>query len=151
MNFKNIKRPKILTAESAIDDRGQIIFANSFDFKNIKRFYVVSNHRSRFIRAWHGHKKESKFIIVLHGTALICAVKIDNWKKPNKNQLVEKFILSEKKPKILFIPGGYANGFKTLEKNTKLLIYSTSSISQSTNDDFRFDSKYWNPWKIIER
>ena len=77
--------------------------------------------------------------------------RISNWKKPNKDQPIDKFILSEKKPKLLFIPGGYANGFKTLEKNTKILIYSTSTISQSTKDDYRFESKYWNPWKIVER
>ena len=151
MKIKMSTKPKLLNAGSAIDDRGQIIFSNSFNFKNIKRFYVVSNHKSHFVRAWHGHKKENKYLIVVQGTALVCAVRISNWKKPNKDQPIDKFILSEKKPKLLFIPGGYANGFKTLEKNTKILIYSTSTISQSTKDDYRFESKYWNPWKIVER
>ena len=39
-------------------------------------------------------------------------VKIDNWKKPSKENKVEKIILSEKKPKIIYIPKGFANGFK---------------------------------------
>ena len=77
-------KPKLLNAGSAIDDRGQIIFSNSFNFKNIKRFYVVSNHKSHFVRAWHGHKKENKYLIVVQGTALVCTVRINNWKKPNK-------------------------------------------------------------------
>ena len=71
-------KPKLLNAGSAIDDRGQIIFSNSFNFKNIKRFYVVSNHKSHFVRAWHGHKKENKYLIVVQGTALVCAVRISN-------------------------------------------------------------------------
>ena len=102
MKIKMNTKPKLLNAGSAIDDRGQIIFSNSFNFKNIKRFYVVSNHKSHFVRAWHGHKKENKYLIVVQGTALVCAVRISNWKKPNKDQPIDKFILSEKKPKLLF-------------------------------------------------
>mgnify|MGYP001363171342 FL=1 len=142
---------KLLEAGSAIDDRGEVIFANEFNMKKIKRFYIVSNHRTNFIRAWHGHKKENKYVMVLQGAAMVCAVKIDNWKKPSKNNKVERIILSEKKQKIMFIPKGYANGFKTLKSNTKIIFFSTSSTTQSLNDDFRFDYNYWNPWKIYQR
>tara|TARA_B100001121_G_C18138215_1_gene366630 strand:- start:36 stop:476 length:441 start_codon:yes stop_codon:yes gene_type:complete len=142
---------KILDAGSAIDDRGEVVFANKFDMNKIKRFYIVSNHRSNFIRAWHGHKKENKYVMVIQGAAMVCAVKIDNWKKPNKKNKVEKIILSEKKPKILFIPKGFANGFKTLKSNTKIIFFSTATTIQSSKDDFRFKFDYWNPWKILQR
>lgn len=142
---------KILEAGSAIDDRGEVIFANEFNMKKIKRFYIVSNHRTNFIRAWHGHKKENKYVMVLQGAAMVCAVKIDNWKKPSKKNKIERIILSEKKQKIMFIPKGYANGFKTLKLNTKIIFFSTSSTTQSLKDDFRFDYNYWNPWKIYQR
>ena len=39
----------------------------------------------------------------------------------------------------------------SLEANSKLLIYSTSSLSESLRDDYRYNSKYWDPWKINER
>ena len=38
-------------------------FVNDFNFENVKRFYQVENHRQGFIRAWHGHKKEGKYIL----------------------------------------------------------------------------------------
>ena len=89
--------------------------------------------------------------MVVQGAAMICAVKIDNWKKPSKENKVEKIILSEKKPKIIYIPKGFANGFKTLKSNTKIVFFSTSTIRQSLKDDFRFEYNYWNPWKISQR
>ena len=78
-------------------------------------------------------------------------MKIDNWKKPSKDLPVEKFIVTEKNPKIVHIPAGYANGFKTLAQDTKLIIFSTSTLEESKNDDFRYDSRHWNPWDIEER
>ena len=76
---------------------------------------------------------------------------IDNWEKPSKNLPVEKFIVTEKNPKIVHVPAGYANGFKTLVQDTKLIFFSTSTLEESKNDDFRYDSRYWNPWDIEER
>ena len=51
----------------SIDDRGQLLFINDFSLDKIKRFYMVENHSSGFIRAWHVHKKESKYIFVASG------------------------------------------------------------------------------------
>ena len=48
------------------DDRGFLRFVNNFDFSQVKRFYQVENHSAGFIRAWHGHKKEKKFIYSFH-------------------------------------------------------------------------------------
>lgn len=142
---------KLIDAGLAIDDRGELIFSNDFDMSKIKRFYQITNHQNFFVRAWHGHQKEEKFILVSKGSAIIAGVKIDNWKKPSKDLPVEKFIVTEKNPKIVHIPAGYANGFKTLAQDTKLIIFSTSTLKESKNDDFRYDSRHWNPWDIEER
>jgi hypothetical protein len=72
---------------------------------------MVSNHRRGFIRAWHGHKKEGKYVFVPQGSAIVCAIKIDNWENPSKNLDIERYVLSDKSPSILRIPPGYANGF----------------------------------------
>ncbi|MCX5666801.1 MAG: dTDP-4-dehydrorhamnose 3,5-epimerase family protein [Candidatus Omnitrophica bacterium] len=134
-----------------VDDRGQLLFCNDFDMAKIRRFYIVSNHSARFIRAWHGHKKERKFVFVLSGTALVAAVKIDNWKHPSKGLLVHRHVLSDQKPGILAIPPGYVNGFMTLEPDTKVLFFSTSTLEETKGDDYRYDARYWNPWEIVER
>ncbi len=135
----------------AVDDRGQLLFCNGFDMKDVRRFYLVSNHESRFIRAWHAHKKEAKFVLVVSGTALVVAVKIDNWDCPSKNVDVLRYILSDKKPGILVIPPGYANGFMTLKPDTQVMFFSTATLEQSKDDDYRYDAYYWNPWEITPR
>ena len=38
-----------------------------------------------------------------------------------------------------------------VEDNSELLIFSTSSISESLKDDIRYEYKYWNPWNIKSR
>ena len=82
---------------------------------------------------------------------IIAAVKIDNWKKPSKHLEIHRFILSAKNPAVKYVPKGYANGFKTLTVDTKLMFFSIATLEQSRNDDFRYDAYYWNPWEIVER
>jgi len=142
---------KLIEGGIAVDDRGQLTFFNNFNYSSIKRFYIVENHRENFVRAWHGHKNESKFVLCINGAALLSAIKIDNRDKPSKDLEPTKFVLSSTKPSILYIPQGYANGFMTLRKDTKLIFYSTSTLEESMNDDYRFDSYYWNSWGITER
>lgn len=135
----------------AIDDRGQIQFCNRLDLKKMRRFYIVSNHSPQFVRAWHGHKKEAKYVFVASGSAIVAAVKIDNWDHPDRRANVHRYVLSEKKPGILKIPAGYANGFKTLEEGTKIIIFSTRTLEESLGDDYRFEANYWNPWNVEPR
>ena len=118
---------------------------------DVKRFYQVSNHKPEFIRAWHAHKEESKYVFVVTGALILGLVKIDNWDNPSKNLAVKRFILSEKKPGVLFIPGGYAHGYKTLVTDTRIMFFSTASIAESAKDDYRYDANYWDPWEIVER
>ncbi len=134
-----------------IDDRGEVGFVNDFDMRLVKRFYTVVNHKPGFIRAWHGHKKESKYVTVVCGAAIIAAVKIDNWQNPSKDLEVHRHVLSASKPSVLYIPNGYANGFMTLQENAKLMFFSTSTLEQSYGDDYRYDARYWDPWSVVER
>ena len=145
------ERIELIEGGLAVDDRGQIQFCNDFNMMNIRRFYVVANHQPQFVRAWHGHKKETKYICVLSGAAIVAAVKINDWKNPDKKAPVERFVLSEKKLSVLKVPKGYANGFKTLVADTKIIIFSTSNLEESKGDDFRFEANYWNPWDVQPR
>lgn len=135
----------------SVDDRGQLSFINELDLRKYKRFYLVSNHRAEFVRAWHGHKQEAKGVVVVKGAAIVAAVPIEDWDTPAKETVVNRYVLSDKKPGILEIPPGYANGFKTLEEETILCFFSTSSLEESASDDFRFPANYWDPWNVEER
>ena len=138
----------LLNIETAVDDRGYLRFCNLFDLSQYVRFYDVINYQSNFIRAWHGHKYESKAALIREGSAMICIVKIDDWENPSKELEITKYFLSDKNPKILEIPKGCAHGFMSLEPNTKITFYSNKKTSESLNDDYRFAYNYWKPWDI---
>ena len=148
---KVLQDPILNKGGLSVDDRGEVGFVNEFDMQSVRRFYTVCNHRVGLVRAWHAHKKEKKFVTVVNGAAIVAAVRIDNWKKPSKNLVVNRYVLSAKKPVVLFIPNGYANGFMTLTEDTKLMFFSTVTLKESEGDDFRYEADYWNPWEIIER
>ena len=142
---------KIMKGGLSVDDRGEVGFVNDFDFDGVKRFYTIVNHTKGFVRAWHGHKNESKYFHVIKGSALVCAVEVDNWTRPNAAAEVKRFVLSEKSPSVLFIPKGYANGSMSLTDDAKIIVFSTSPLQDSLNDDYRFHAHYWDPWTIEER
>jgi len=141
--MESMSKPRITKGGVSIDERGKVGFVNDFNFQNIKRFYVVENSSLDVVRAFHGHLKEAKYVFVVSGSAFVAAVKINHPINPDKNVEVNKFILSEKEPNILYIPPSYANGFKSLEENTKVIFFSTDSLEESKNDDFRFPYDYW--------
>jgi dTDP-4-dehydrorhamnose 3,5-epimerase-like enzyme len=135
----------------AVDDRGELGFVNDFNFEGVKRFYTVANHRQGFVRAWHGHKREAKYVTAVSGAAVIGAVRVDNWDQPSRDLPVDRFVLSAHKPSVLYIPAGYANGFMSLTADLKLMFFSTTTLEQSQGDDFRFDARHWDIWQVVER
>ncbi|MDV2502812.1 MAG: dTDP-4-dehydrorhamnose 3,5-epimerase family protein [bacterium] len=143
--------PQLLEGGLAIDDRGEVGFVNEFIFAGVKRFYTVANHESGFVRAWHAHRHETIYVMVVQGAALIGAVEIDDWDKPSKDSKVWRYVFSSHKPSILYIPPGYANGFMSLTEDAKLVFFSTSTLEESKDDDFRYPARYWNIWTVAER
>ncbi len=140
-----------ISGNAAVDDRGAVRFCNDFDMTDVKRFYVVTNHEPRFVRAWHAHKAEEKYAYVASGAAMMAAVQIDDWESPDKSAEIHRFTLSEDKPGVLQVPGGYAHGFMTLRPDTRIFFFSTASLAQSLDDDYRYAFDYWNPWSVVPR
>ena len=134
-----------------VDDRGKIIIYNNLPLLSFKRFYFVSNHTQNFIRAWHGHKNELKAVSAIKGVAQISIVKIDEWSQPSKNLEIKTVFLTSEKPQFILIPPGSAHGLKTLSSDTELMFFSSSTVEESMNDDYRFVFDYWNPWEINYR
>lgn len=147
----NPEQPKLLEGGVAVDDRGAVRFVNGFDFQGVKRFYCVKNHRVGTVRAWHAHKNEAKYVTVLTGAAIIGAVQIDDWNNPSPTNYVNRFVLSAENPAVLFIPTGYANGFKSLTEDTLVVYFSTATIDESKDDDWRYPAHYWDIWDVVER
>ncbi len=152
-NNKNTSTLKRIEGGLAIDDRGQLRFVNDFDFQGVKRFYQVENHQIGVIRAFHGHLKEAKYVYVAKGSIILCAVPFSDKKNPDKKTVVERHILSAKKPGIIYIPAGYANGFKALEEDTAVIFFSTADMKETQGDDYRFSHDYWGNeiWEVENR
>lgn len=148
---KNSQKPYVIEGGMGVDDRGAVYFVNDFNFKGVKRFYIVTNHHSGFIRAWHAHRREAKYVTAVQGSAVVGAVQIDDWKEPSKDAEVHRYVLSADKPCVVYIPPGYANGFMSLTADAKILFFSTATLEESRVDDIRYDARYWDAWQIIER
>jgi dTDP-4-dehydrorhamnose 3,5-epimerase len=146
-----LSEPEITFGDVAVDDRGELGFVNGFHFGGVKRFYWIRNHSRGYVRAWHAHKREEKYFLPVQGAMLIGAVEIDDWEKPSKDAKVWRFTLAAHRPTILHVSAGYANGFMNLTKNARLMVFSTATLEESKQDDYRYDSRHWDIWNVAER
>ena len=100
-------KPQLVSGGVAVDDRGIVMFANDFDFAGVRRFYVLENFATSTVRAFHGHLKERKgSLVVVAGSAIVAAVRINDTAHPDRAEHVERFVLSVRKPAVLRIPAG---------------------------------------------
>jgi len=126
------------------DQRGIVRFVNDFHFENVKRFYSITHPDTSTIRAWQGHKLETKYFYVTKGSFLINWIKIDNWQQPSKDLNIKKHTLSDTQSEILIIPPGHVNGFKALEPDSTMIMFSDMLLEDSKKDDYRFPVNYWD-------
>ena len=142
----------LILGKRFIDDRGSLNAINGLSFSAIKRFYTVQNHKAGTVRAWHAHKIEAKYAVVVKGAAIVAAVKIDDWEYPtHSNPTVERRIMSAEQPEAFYIPPGYANGWRSLTDDTVLMFFSTTTSEESMGDDYRFPARMWDIWEVKER
>jgi dTDP-4-dehydrorhamnose 3,5-epimerase len=160
-----MSEPKLIDGGSAIDDRGKLrFFMKDIPWDKIKRFYTVKNWKDQFCRAFHGHAYESKWVFVIKGAVIFKLTPLDNLititndgtviENPVKNvDNVKTFVLDENSNKMLYIPAGYFNGFKTLTPDAEVQFFSDKTVDESKGDDFRFDINKFNPlmWTVKER
>ena len=145
------QEPDLIKGSMFVDDRGSISFVNDFDLAEMRRFYVVSNHEAGFIRAWHCHVEESKYVMALSGTAILALVYVEDPENPPIDPEIYRYILTASAPTVVWVPPGYAHGAKTLSPDTKLIFFSDASLAESQKDDFRFDAFQWDPWSVTPR
>lgn len=134
-------KTKIFSGGLAADDRGSLRFVNVFNFAdfNIKRMYQIENNAACQIRAWHGHKIENKFFYCVSGSVKVVASDFISTSRGEElvPQSYEAHVLSALQPKILHIPAGMANGFKILEPDTKIIVFSDLTMDEAKFDDYR--------------
>lgn len=130
------------------DARGKLIFFNDFDMNQVRRFYMIEHPDTSVVRAWQGHKKEQKWFYVIAGSFKIVMVQPDDWLQPSFNLETKEFILESERDEVLHVPGGFANGFKALKPQSKMLVFSDFTVEESFQDNFRFDYNKWYNWHV---
>jgi len=143
--------PTLIEGGVAVDDRGAVGYVNAFDFAGVRRFYTVANHRAGFVRAWHAHRHEGKYVIAVAGALLVGAVEIDDWDAPTRDRRIWRYVLAASKPAVLYVPPGYANGFMSLTADAVALFLSTATLEESRSDDIRYPARHWDIWTVEER
>lgn len=132
------------------DDRGDFTNIEFNEFKKFnctfKRSYIIKNIQKNVVRAFHGHKNESKLFYVIKGGFKFIVMDMEKleWKE---------YSLLESVPKLLFVPKGYYNGFVSLTDDSELIVFSSSTIEESKKDDIRlpYDFLGKEVWQINYR
>ncbi|UJP64465.1 WxcM-like domain-containing protein [Mongoliitalea daihaiensis] len=111
------------------DERGVVRFVNDFDMSRVVRMYCIEPNLG-VVRAWQGHKKETKWFFAAKGSFFVKTVEMDSLEK-------KEYLLKDTESKVLEIPGGHYNGFEGLEEGSVLMIFSDVGLEESKVDDFR--------------
>ena len=111
------------------DERGVVRFVNDFDMSEVVRMYCIEP-KLGVIRAWQGHKKETKWFYAAKGSFLVKTLDMTTL---TKNEYHLKYTES----KVLEISGGHYNGFEALEEGAVLMVFSDFGLEDSKVDDFR--------------
>ncbi|MBI4049939.1 MAG: hypothetical protein HY398_00650 [Candidatus Doudnabacteria bacterium] len=130
----------ILTGDSIVDEYGAIRFVNDFDFKNVKRFYQMQTNRVGGVRAWMGSKTADTYIYVPSGSAEIAVVNLGT-------DETQKIVLSDVKPRVMWVAPSNAFGFRSLEEKTILIFFSSETESQSKLSELKFPKEQWGVFK----
>lgn len=138
--------PRLIEGGSFEDQRGLLEYNNNWNPNKAKRLYFITPKDLNTIRAWQGHKIDTKWFMVISGKMEIKAIKVDNWSSPSIDLPVLSYELNSESKSILEIPGGYVNGFRSLVENSTLLVFSKLDLENAKSDDFRFDKEKWNVW-----
>lgn len=143
-------KPQLIKGGTHTDHRGILRFVNDFDLKNVRRFYTIQHPDTSIIRAWQGHKIETKCFFPLKGSFVVAWVKIDDFENPSLNLQPEYYKLSAKNSEILILPPGYANGLKALEPNSEIAVFSDLDVNESVKEKRRYPAEWWLNWNSIK-
>lgn len=146
MQDREFDSPYEIIGGNYIDERGRLDFVNDFDLSRVRRNYIITHFKKNTVRAWQAHKTECRWFFCIRGSFRVKLIKIDNWNNPSNSLKVNSYELMEDEPKVLFIPKGYANGFVSLENESKLLVFSDYGLNELKNDDVRFPMDKWDDW-----
>jgi len=112
-----------------IDGRGTVRFVNDFDMTRVVRMYCIEP-KLGVIRAWQGHKKETKWFYVTNGSFIVKTINMETGSR-------KEYKMNASESNVLEVPGGHYNGFEAVEEGSVLMVFSNFNLEDSKNDDYR--------------
>jgi dTDP-4-dehydrorhamnose 3,5-epimerase/CDP-3, 6-dideoxy-D-glycero-D-glycero-4-hexulose-5-epimerase len=157
MNFKILKTKLkdvfIIKPYNFKDDRGNFLKIFQLkDFKKLKLKYIIKeifiNHsKKNVIRGMHyqvSPHQLTKIITVLKGKILDVVLCIN--KKSQQYGKIFSVQLSDKNKKILYIPEGFAHGYRVLSKSA-IVCYATSKLHSLNSERCVLFNSFAFNWK----
>lgn len=137
----------ILQGNKFIDQRGRITYNNDFDASQIKRIYTIENHSTDFIRGWQGHQIEQRWFACMKGRFEISVIEVDDFTKPSKDLIIQKYILTDEVLTYLHVPAACITAIQAKSLDSKLLVLADYGLGE-INDEYRFDLDYFDQNQI---
>ncbi len=138
--------PKKIILNKYKDKRGLLLELLPRNFKKKFIYSILTHSKKNVIRGLHYDKemKEEKFIFLIEGNILDVCVNL----KKGKN-FKKKYYNSLKKNEALYIPRGYAHGYKCKGQKNVLIYLLTKSYNAKKNKGiFWNDSSLNIKWRI---
>ncbi len=129
------------------DFRGQLKYINDLSIDGVQRMYSVYHPDTSIIRAWQGHPTESKYYLVIKGIWLAAWVFMDDT-LPESSWKADYAFLREEYTEMIYLPPGYANGFKALVPDSIILCLSIPGNESETIR--RWPADTWLDWTKFE-
>jgi len=130
---------KLIRGTRHTDNRGDLDSFNSLDLSEVVRMYRIKPANTQSVRAWQGHLKEKKWFYCLSGSFVVNLLPLSEFTGDTIGNTLQLYTLQADLQEILNIPGGYVNGFRALEPDSELLVFSDMTLEDSRLDDYRFD------------
>ena len=137
-------QPEKICGGEHSDARGLLRFNNKLDLVDFKRAYIIENSNLFPFRGWHGHLHESKIFICTSGAVRIGAVRMPRTRTAGVDSKIHTFDLVGLSTDAVFVPSGFANGILSLEPNSSVLVFSSSTLEESQSDDYRYPPSQWD-------
>jgi len=139
-----MKKFYIIDGQKFEDHRGKIMANNTFDMRCVVRHYVLFQTDNTVIRAWQGHKIETKWMKCLYGSFTISLIACHDVASPTGKETIDVVKLNGESGSLLCVPGGYYTGIKGDQAHSSLIVFSDFTLEQSLEDDFRKPLDFWN-------
>lgn len=111
----------------------------------IKRMYTTTHKDTHSIRAWMAHQIESRWFVCTTGTFIVKLVKVVDFARKTPAEEVVSFTLNADDPTVLFVPPGYASGFKAEVENSQVLLLADYAFNE-INDSYKFTQEEFLHW-----